>query len=128
MSNVMNTPAEIIETFYPIRIERQALRHASGGAGRHHGGPGQERHYRILAPEMAMTSMVERCVIPPYGLQGGKPGQPFEITVERANGERRQISGKTHVTLFEGDCVIMKSSGGGGYGAPAEPAREQEKP
>jgi N-methylhydantoinase B len=128
MSNVMNTPAEIIETFYPIRIERQALRHGSGGAGRHHGGPGQERHYRILAPEMAMTSMVERCVIPPYGLQGGKPGQPFEITVERANGERRQISGKTHVTLFEGDCVIMKSSGGGGYGAPAEPAREQEKP
>lgn len=128
MSNVMNTPAEIIETFYPIRIERQALRHGSGGRGRHHGGPGQERHYRILAREMAMTSMVERCVIPPYGLQGGEPGKPFEITVERANGERRQISGKTHVTLFEGDCVIMKSSGGGGYGAPAEPARGQEKP
>ena len=127
MSNVMNTPAEIIEAFYPIRIERQALRHDSGGQGRHHGGPGQERHYRILAPEMSMTSMVERCVIPPYGLQGGAPGKPFEITVERANGERRQISGKTNVTLFEGDCVIMKSSGGGGYGAPAEAAREQEK-
>ena len=58
---------------------------------------------------------------------GGAPGKPFEITVERANGERRQISGKTNVTLFEGDCVIMKSSGGGGYGAPAEAAREQEK-
>ncbi len=127
MSNVMNTPAEIIESFYPIRIERQALRHGSGGKGRHDGGPGQERHYRILTPEMSMTSMVERCVIPPYGLQGGEPGKPFEITVERANGERRQISGKTNVTLFEGDCVIMKSSGGGGYGAPSKSAKEQEK-
>lgn len=119
MSNVMNTPAEIIEAFYPIRIERQALRHGSGGNGRHHGGPGQERHYRILAPEMGMTSMVERCVVPPYGLQGGEPGKPFEIAIERANGELQPISGKTHVALFEGDCVIMKSSGGGGYGAPA---------
>ncbi len=126
MSNVMNTPAEIIETFYPIRIERQALRHGSGGKGHHHGGPGQERHYRILAPEMAMTSMVERTVIPPYGLQGGAPGQPFEIIVERADGTRRAISGKTHVTLFEGDCVIMKSSGGGGYGASGQQAKEQE--
>lgn len=119
MSNVMNTPAEIIEAFYPIRIERQALRDGSGGNGRHRGGPGQERHYRILAPEMGMTSMVERCVVPPYGLQGGEPGKPFEIAVERANGEIQPISGKTHVALFQGDCVIMKSSGGGGYGAPA---------
>ncbi len=74
-----------------------------------------------------MTSMVERCVIPPYGLQGGEPGKPFEISIERANGERRKISGKTHVTLFEGDCVIMKSSGGGGYGVPVESAKKQEE-
>lgn len=127
MSNVMNTPAEMIEAFYPIRIERQALRHGSGGEGRHRGGPGQERHYRILAPEMAMTTMVERNVIRPYGLQGGEPGQPFEITLERAGGERGQISGKTHVTLFEGDCVIMKSSGGGGYGAVEQAAKGQER-
>ncbi|MCC6170891.1 MAG: hydantoinase B/oxoprolinase family protein, partial [Gammaproteobacteria bacterium] len=119
MSNVMNTPAEIIETFYPIRIERQALRQDSGGRGRHRGGPGQERHYRILAPEMGMTSMVERYVVPPYGLQGGEPGKTFEIVIRRADGTMQPISGKTHVTLYQDDCVIMKSSGGGGYGAPA---------
>ncbi|MCL4764973.1 MAG: hydantoinase B/oxoprolinase family protein [Hyphomicrobiaceae bacterium] len=128
MSNVMNTPAEIIEKFYPIRIERQALRRGSGGRGRHSGGEGQERHYRILAPEMAMTSMVERCVVPPYGLQGGESGKPFSIVVERSNGERQEISGKTHVTLHEGDCVIMRSSGGGGYGAPeTRHEKEQDK-
>jgi N-methylhydantoinase B len=124
MSNVMNTPVEIIESFYPIRVERQALRRGSGGRGRHCGGEGQERHYRILAPEMGMTSMVERCVFPPYGLQGGEAGEPFRIVVERANGESQEISGKTHVTLYRGDCVIMNSSGGGGYGKPE--MRQQE--
>lgn len=129
MSNVMNTPAEIIERSYPIRIERQALRSASGGRGRHRGGDGQERHYRILAAEMAMTSMVERCVVPPYGLQGGESGQPFEIVIERASGERQKISGKTHITLHQGDCVIMRSSGGGGYGAPVgRQSTDREQP
>lgn len=127
MSNVMNTPAEIIETFYPIRIERQALRNDSGGNGKHRGGPGQERHYRILAHEMSMTSMVERCVVPPYGLQGGEPGKPFEIVLERANGECERLPGKTHVTLFKNDCVIMKSSGGGGYGVPEQAAKIEER-
>ena len=118
MSNVMNTPAEVIEAAYPIRVERQALRRGSGGRGRHCGGEGQERRYRILAPEMALTTMVERCVVPPFGLQGGSPGKPFRITVEKANGEIHQLSGKTHLVLHEGDCVVMESSGGGGYGAP----------
>jgi len=116
MSNVMNTPAEIIEAFYPMRVERQALRHGSGGRGAHEGGPGQERHYRILAPEMSMTSMVERMVVPPYGLEGGEPGQPFEIMLERAGGRREPVHGKTHIRLFAGDLVIMRTSGGGGYG------------
>ncbi len=121
MSNVMNTPAEVIEAAYPIRVERQALRRGSGGRGRHCGGEGQERRYRILAPEMALTTMVERCVIPPFGLQGGSAGMPFRLTVEKANGEIHQLSGKTHVMLREGDCVVMESSGGGGYGAPGAP-------
>ncbi|MAF07921.1 MAG: methylhydantoinase [Acidiferrobacteraceae bacterium] len=118
MSNVMNTPAEVIEKAYPIRVERQALRSGSGGRGKHAGGDGQERRYRILAPRMVMTSMVERCVVPPYGLQQGEPGAPFRISVERTDGSCMQIAGKTHIELFEGDCVIMQSSGGGGYGLP----------
>jgi N-methylhydantoinase B len=118
MSNVMNTPAEVIEAEYPIRIERQALRRDSGGAGKHRGGDGQVRIYRILAPEMWLTTMVDRCIVPPYGLQGGEPGEPFRITLERASGESVQLPGKTHVRLHKGDQIIMESSGGGGYGNP----------
>ena len=75
MSNVMNTPAEVIETNYPILVERQALRRGSGGAGRHRGGDGQVRVYRVEAPEMWLTTMVERCTIPPFGFAGRRVGR-----------------------------------------------------
>jgi N-methylhydantoinase B len=117
MSNVMNTPAEIIEAAYPIRVELQALRRGSGGEGRHRGGDGQIRCYRIMAPEMALTSMVERCVVPPFGLEGGRPGKPFCIRLERADGRVEAIGGKTHIRLQRDDRVVIETSGGGGYGA-----------
>jgi len=122
MSNVMNTPAEMIEVNYPILIERQAIRLGSGGEGRHRGGDGQVRVYRVAAPEMWLTTMVERCVVPPYGLCGGAPGAPFRITLERASGEASRLPGKTHVRLEEGDRIIMETSGGGGFGAPVPQA------
>jgi N-methylhydantoinase B len=118
MSNVMNTPAEVIEANYPIVIESQSLRRGSGGNGVHRGGDGQRRVYRINGPEVWLTTMVERCVIPPYGLQGGEPGETFTMMLERSSGETTQLAGKTHVRLAEGDRVIMETSGGGGFGAP----------
>ncbi len=119
MSNVMNTPAEVIEANYPIIIDRQELRRGSGGKGVHCGGEGQIRTYLINGPEVVMTSMVERCVIPPYGLQGGEAGETFQITLQRASGETENIAGKAHIRLMQGDRIIMKTSGGGGYGIPA---------
>jgi N-methylhydantoinase B len=116
MSNVMNTPAEVIEANYPILIERQALRRGSGGKGQHRGGDGQVRVYRITGPEVWLTTMVERCRIPPFGLQGGEPGKTFRITLERASNETVDLTGKSQVRLMEGDRVILESSGGGGYG------------
>jgi N-methylhydantoinase B len=118
MSNVMNTPAEVIEVEYPLRIERQAIRRGSGGAGAHRGGDGIVREYRVLADEMGMTTMFERRVVPPYGLQGGEPGAPFRVTLVRASGERIELPGKTHVRLARDDLVILESCGGGGYGPP----------
>ena len=117
MSNVMNTPAEIVETEYPLRVERQALRRGSGGAGRHRGGDGLVRAYRVTGDGVALTTMVERRVVPPYGLQGGEPGAPYRITLERATGEREDLPGKIHIKLAKGDLVVIETCGGGGYGA-----------
>jgi len=119
MSNVMNTPAEVIEAEYPIRIECQKLRQGSGGTGRHNGGEGLHREYRVLCDDMSVTSMFERRVVPPYGLQGGAPGAPFKVTVAEATGRSFDLPGKANIRLNTGDLVIVESCGGGGYGNPS---------
>ena len=118
MSNVMNTPAEVIEAEYPIEVVRQTLRRGSGGAGAHRGGDGLVREYRMLSGEVSLTSMFERRVIPPYGLQGGAPGAPFRVTLVSADGKRREVKGKANLRLAEGDRVVLESCGGGGFGRP----------
>lgn len=118
MSNVMNTPAEVIEAEYPIRIDSQRIRSDSGGAGRHRGGDGVHREYRILCDDMSVTSMFERRVIPPYGLQGGENGAAFKVTIVEASGGQFELSGKANIRLGPNDVVIVDSCGGGGYGKP----------
>lgn len=117
LTNTSNTPVEVIEANYAIRIEQQAIRRNVGGKGRFTGGDGVVRSYRILAPSMWLTACVERTVIPPYGLQGGQPGKPFRITLER-NGKSEPVPGKVNMLLQENDLVTLESCGGGGYGQP----------
>ena len=115
--NTANTPAEVVEAEYPIHLEQQAVRHGSGGGGQHRGGDGLVREYRILAPEMTLTTVFERRVVPPYGLQGGNAGQPFRMTLLRANGDSEELPGKCNLQVFRDDRVLVESCGGGGYGA-----------
>jgi N-methylhydantoinase B len=119
MSNVMNTPIEVAETEYPLRIEAYALRPGSAGAGRFRGGLGMRRAYRILGEEAQVTTMLERAVVPPWGLAGGKPGAPFRITLERG-GTARPVRGKETVALRRGDLLVLETCGGGGVGPPEE--------
>ncbi len=116
MSNVMNTPAEVIEAEYPIRIDCQRLRSGSGGDGRHRGGEGIHREYRIMCEDMSVTSMFERRIVPPYGLQGGEDGATFRVTIKEKSGETSDLPGKANIRLGTGDVVIVDSCGGGGYG------------
>jgi N-methylhydantoinase B len=116
MSNVMNTPIEVVETEYPIEILRQSLRTGSGGAGAHRGGCGFTRAYRVLV-DATLTTMLERRVVPPWGAFGGTPGAPYRVTLERA-GTARNVKGKETVRLQAGDVVVIDTCGGGGYGDP----------
>jgi N-methylhydantoinase B len=118
LTNTSNTPVEVIEANYAIRVEQQSIRRGSGGAGVHRGGDGIVRSYRVLAPEMWLTTCVERMTQAPYGLCGGANGLPFRITLER-NGVVQALAGKANLLLQEGDLVTLEACGGGGFGAPA---------
>ncbi len=126
MSNVMNTPVEVIEHEYPIVVEEQALRAGSGGDGRRRGGLGLRRAYRVMADDTTLTTMLERRVIPPWGVAGGADGLPFRVTLN-PGPRARDLRGKETVSLRAGDLVLIETSGGGGFGPPAErPAAARE--
>ena len=84
MSNTLNTPIEALEREYPLRIERYALRPRTGGAGRHRGGDGVVRVYRVLA-DCRLGLMTERRRHGPRGAAGGEDGAPG---ANRLNGRR----------------------------------------
>ena len=119
LTNVMNTPIEVIESEYGLRVETQVLREGSGGAGAHRGGDGMIRSYRVLGPSMSLTTMFERRVIAPYGMRGGEDGKTMVVTLKREGYSDRVLTGKENVVLEANDVIRVETPGGGGYGAKA---------
>jgi N-methylhydantoinase B len=112
MTNTLNTPVEVVEMHYPLRITRYALRRGSGGAGRHRGGAGLCREYEFLG-ETSVTLLTERRRHAPWGLAGGSAAKPGR---NRLNGE--PLPGKTHCHAGAGDRLLIETPGGGGWGEP----------
>jgi len=110
MTNTLNTPIEVLEMNYPVRITRYAIRDNSGGHGRRNGGNGVIREYEFLAPA-EVTLLTERRINPPWGLAGGEDGKVGE---NRLNGEL--IGAKVHLRVEVGDYLTINTPGGGGFG------------
>ena len=117
MTNSRLTDPEILETRYPVLLERFAIRRGSGGAGRHHGGDGVVRAIRFLQP-MHAGILSNRRIVPPAGLAGGSAAQPGINRIKRADGRVEQLGSTAAVEMEAGDCFIIETPGGGGFGAP----------
>ena len=61
----MNTPIEILEMSFPVRVERYEIVPDTGGAGRWRGGCGVERVWRILGGPSQVSVCLERTKSPP---------------------------------------------------------------
>ncbi|NEU57729.1 hydantoinase B/oxoprolinase family protein [Halorussus sp. MSC15.2] len=121
MTNTLNTPVEALETEYPLRVERYALRQDSGGAGRHRGGLGLERSMTVET-DATVSLLTERRRHAPKGLDGGESGALGE---NRIDGER--VGTKTTVEVETGTTVTVLTPGGGGYGDPSERTDESRE-
>ncbi len=110
MTNTRNTPIEVLEMRYPVRVRRYAIRRGSGGEGRHAGGDGLIREYEFLRP-ILFTLLTERRTHRPWGLAGGSAGQSG---VNRLNNEI--LSGKVEREARPGDRLVIETAGGGGWG------------
>ena len=116
MTNTLNTPIEVIESRFPLRILNYGLRRGSGGAGRRRGGEGLARELECLAPAHA-TLIGERRLHAPWGLAGGGAGQSGR---QWLNGQL--LPGKVALDLVAGDRLRIETPGGGGWGMPEQTA------
>jgi N-methylhydantoinase B len=117
MTNSWNTPIEVIEEAYPVRVRRYAVRAGSGGKGKHAGGDGSVREIEFLAP-VEVGLLTERREIPPYGLAGGGEGRTGRNTLVR--GRRAEpLPGKCSFHARPGDLLRIETPGGGGWGRAA---------
>jgi N-methylhydantoinase B len=120
ISNTMNTPVEVMEMSFPVRIERYAINPDSGGAGRYRGGCGAVRVWRLLEGADATGALcMERMTSPPFGLLGGKAGAAAQVTLTTADGATRPLPGKGAFSAPAGSVIEMITPGSGGFGSPS---------
>ena len=122
MSNTLNTPAEVLQTAYPLVVERYEFREESGGAGAFRGGLGLRRDVRVEGTA-TMSLLAERRRCAPYGIAGGKEGSTGE-DVRVTDGVARHLAAKSVHELDPGDVISLRTPGGGGYGDPADRDRD----
>lgn len=116
MTNTRITDPEILESRYPIILNKFCLRtDESGGKGEFNGGEGIEREL-LFRKSLTLSVLTERRVLRPYGLKGGEPGKCGENLLRKSDGKIIYLGSKNAVNIETGDTFALKSPGGGGYG------------
>ncbi|MGB3536236.1 MAG: hydantoinase B/oxoprolinase family protein [Microcoleaceae cyanobacterium] len=115
MTNSRLTDPEVLEWRFPVLLEQFSIRPNSGGLGHHRGGNGIIRRVRFLETMTAAILSGHRQV-PPFGLEGGKPGSVGHNTVIRQDGTIEELGSTATVEMQPGDTFVIETPGGGGYG------------
>jgi N-methylhydantoinase B len=119
VSNMSNTPIEILEMSFPLRVESYALVPDSGGAGTYRGGLGVRRVWRVLENQAHAAVCCERTVTPPFGLDGGLAGAPARLQLIAPGSAERKLTSKGGFLAPAGSLVVVEAPGSGGYGPPS---------
>jgi len=111
MTNTLNTPIEVLESHYPLRVLRYQLREGSGGSGEHRGGDGIIREYQFLS-DAHFTLLTERRSTQPWGIGQAEAGQAGKNLL---NSE--PLAAKISSVVKTGDVLRVETPGGGGWSA-----------
>ncbi len=115
MTNTRLTDPEILEFRYPVVLEDFHIRRGAGGHGKWSGGGGTRRTVRFLE-EMDVSLLTGHRRVPPFGLDGGAPGEVGSNSCRRKDGTVEQLKGCDQTKVFPGDAIIIQTPTGGGYG------------
>ena len=115
MTNSRLTDPEVLEWRFHVLLENFAIRHGSGGKGKHSGGDGVIRRLRFLKAMSAGIVSGHRHIAP-YGLVGGESGACGKNLFERIDGSITQLAETDQIDVTPGDVLVIKTPGGGGFG------------
>lgn len=115
MTNSRMTDPEVLETRYPVMVERHGVREGSGGKGKRPGGDGAIRRIRFL-DAMTVSLLATRRHAGPPGLNGGGDGATGAQWLEKANGERTALAGTFRIDVRPGEVIEIHTPGAGGWG------------
>lgn len=128
MGDVPNSPVEVVEMRYPIRIEQFSLRTDSSGHGRYRGGAGVYRDYRVLEEGIGLHTAFENTKDSiAKGVDGGLDGAPAQVVTNPGSDNEIVVTSRGNLPhkLVASDVISMRSGGGGGWGNPATRDPEQ---
>ena len=117
ITNQANTPVEILELEYPIRILEYSLVPNTEGAGRFRGGLAQKRVYQYQQEGTEVRVRSDRRIQAPWGLKGGQNASPPKIMLKHRTNEKA-MPGKFKLQVNPYDELTVQWCGGGGYGNP----------
>ena len=115
MTNTRITDPEIMEFRYPVRLDYFKIRKNSGGRGQYRGGNGIERKLTFLKP-VSLSILSQHRRVAPFGLRGGASGKKGLQYIVFKDGSKQKLKGIDGIDLKEGDSLVIKTPGGGGFG------------
>ncbi len=115
MTNTRLTDPEILEFRYPVVLEDFHIRRGAGGHGKWSGGGGIKRVVRFLE-DMDVSLLTGHRRVPPFGLEGGEPGEVGHNWCRRKDGTLEELKACDQTKVSAGDAIIIQTPTGGGYG------------
>lgn len=116
MTNSRLTDAEILERQLPVRVRCLAVRHGSGGTGRHRGGDGLLRELEFLE-DVSLAIISNRRSAGARGGDGGGAGLPGENILILPDGRRVTLPGRASRDVPAGSRLRIATPGGAGWGS-----------
>lgn len=116
MTNTRLTDVEILESRYPVRLVKFAIRRGSGGDGRYRGGDGMMREVLALEPLDVSLVTGRRAPYRPFGMAGGGDGASGENWWLHRDGRQERLPHACQLRIEAGDAIRILTPGGGGFG------------
>lgn len=119
MARFKNTPTEMIEHEYPVRVWSYELLPDSGGAGEFRGALGVARDVEVLTDDVVFSRYGDRQKHSVPGAEGGGAGKPGRFILNPGS-DHVPLKSKGVDALKKGDVVRIETPGGGGFGSASD--------